>query len=40
MFVNGKIFDELRRVSNIFVEDCLWKQFYAILEIQGINLKC
>ena len=35
MHGNREIFAELRRVSNIFVEDCLRKQFCAILEIHG-----
>ena len=39
MHGNREIFAELRRVSNIFIEDCLWKQFYAILEIQVVTLK-
>ena len=33
---NREIFDELRWDSNIFVEDCLWKQFDAVLEIHGV----
>ena len=39
--MHGKceFFAELRRVSNIFVEDCLRGQFCAILEIQGLTLK-
>ena len=34
-----ELFAELRRVSNIFVNDCLRKQFCAILVIQGFKLK-
>ena len=34
-----EFFAELHRVSYNFVEDCLRKQFCAILEIQGLTLK-
>ena len=36
---NNETLPEFRIVSSIYAQDCLRKQFFAILENQGVTLK-